>query len=456
VEFLIDAVKAASTEAAARAGGAAALNRTVLIDVGAAPYNTVGGDISHVLTFLKHWPASSGATIFGFEPGTASFRNLRTSISKATAPRPLVHMSDLVEGGGAPAWSRVQGTAGKTEGGSIGGAHHSETTYVVQADDVAPSGKGSREWIVLRNSPVSDRARSATISNQPYAGDNTASLESHYQNRHARARTVRAVTIDGELRRRGLSEQEVLLLKVDVEGHEMSVLQGATHAISKGLVPIILVEYGDKMSPAIWDAMKAPFKAEAAAPSPAELKGPSLYSLQKWGDSHGYDAFLLGALGSSRSRPVMIGLTGDLWRDEYEVCRDKRQKWSSDGRIWSNFSAWNPTWSAVCWYDVALIHRRPRNTLFRKRLLEQTGLPSSFCNRLQKGWYPSWIDRPSPAIDDLCCTHEVKNPRNGDVCHSFFNCSTSPARFKRGQPRRIAQARPGDQPWRSAQARPVG
>ena len=180
VEFLIDAVKAASTEAAARAGGAAALNRTVLIDVGAAPYNTVGGDISHVLTFLKHWPAGSGATIFGFEPGTASFRNLRTSISKATAPRPLVHMADLVEGGGGPTWSRVQGTVGKAEGGSAGGAHHhSETTYVGQGTEV--QGTERREWIVLRNSPVSDRARSATISNQPYAGDNTASLESHYQ-----------------------------------------------------------------------------------------------------------------------------------------------------------------------------------------------------------------------------------------------------------------------------------
>lgn len=58
---------------------------------------------------------------------------------------------------------------------------------------------------------------------------------------------MRAVTIDGELRRRGMASQELLLLKADVEGHEMSVLKGAERTILAGNVPFILVEYGDKM-----------------------------------------------------------------------------------------------------------------------------------------------------------------------------------------------------------------
>ena len=58
---------------------------------------------------------------------------------------------------------------------------------------------------------------------------------------------MRAVTIDGELRRRGLANHELLLLKADVEGHEMSVLKGAARTIVAGNVPFILVEYGDKM-----------------------------------------------------------------------------------------------------------------------------------------------------------------------------------------------------------------
>ena len=98
---------------------------------------------------------------------------------------------------------------------------------------------------------------------------------------------------------------QVLILKVDVEGHEMAVLQGAAAAIEAGNVPFILVEYGDKMSPAIWDAMKRWHSGAAAAPSPAELPGPSLYALQRWADARGYDAYLLGA---THGAPVFVGL----------------------------------------------------------------------------------------------------------------------------------------------------
>jgi hypothetical protein len=96
----------------------------------------------------------------------------------------------------------------------------------------------------------------------------------------------------------------------------MSVLRGAMHAISSGRVPIILLEYGDKMSPAIWDAMKRVKSAAAAAPSPQALPGPSLHRLQTWASDQGYDTYLLGSV---HRRPVLIPLTGALWRDEYEV-----------------------------------------------------------------------------------------------------------------------------------------
>lgn len=126
----------------------------------------------------------------------------------------------------------------------------------------------------------------------------------------------------------------------------MAVLRGGMKAIGAGLVPIILLEYGDKMSPAIWDAMKRRHSGAAAAPSPQELPGPSLHRLQGWASDNGYDSFLVGSV---HRRPVLIPLTGALWRDEYEVCRDKSAKWSPNGRTWQNFTAWNPEWSAVCW-----------------------------------------------------------------------------------------------------------
>jgi len=149
------------------------------------------------------------------------------------------------------------------------------------------------------------------------------------------------------------------------------------------------------------------------------MKGPSLYALQRWADERGYDAFLLGAAGH---HPILIGITGALWREGYEVCRDKNQKYSSNGRDWKNFSAWNPAWSAVCWYDVALIHRHPREPRMRDALLQTCALPSSYCNKLREGWYPTWIDRPWPT-ENLCCAHQVLRPEHGEVCHTFRACS---------------------------------
>ena len=119
-------------------------------------------------------------------------------------------------------------------------------------------------------------------------------------------------------------------------------------------------------------------------------------------------------------------LAGKLWRDEYEVCRDKSAKWSRDGRTWQNFSAWNPESSAVCWYDVAMIHRTPRSKTFRKLLLNSAGLPTKFCDALERDrWYPKWIDEPPPS--QLCCTHAVLEPQRGQVCHTFKNCSAASA-----------------------------
>lgn len=56
LEHFITAVRTAADRASPSTN-----TTVVLADVGAAPYNTVGGDISHVLTYLKNWPASSGA-----------------------------------------------------------------------------------------------------------------------------------------------------------------------------------------------------------------------------------------------------------------------------------------------------------------------------------------------------------------------------------------------------------
>lgn len=367
---------------------------TVLVDVGAAPYGDIGGDMTHTLTFLRACRRAN--RILSYEPGTAPFKRLQDAVRKE-------------QGDGL----------------------------------VGPP------IVELRNVPLSESSRTVSLSNQPGAGNNTASIEpliyDQTELRTALASssvTVRSATLDDELRSRSLHESEVLILKVDVEGHEMAVLRGARQAMITRRVPTILLEYGDKFSHAIFCAMKRQGSAAAAAASPAELSqaGPSLYSLQQWADSLGYDTFLVGSLSwrkrpsSSRSRgagakpsswrpPVLIGITGPLWRDDYEVCRDKSAKWSANGRTWNNFSVWNPRHEATCWYDVALIHRRPRFPEVRRELLAAMSLPRAFCHRLEASWYPSWIDAPPPPPESLCCNHRVLDPVGGDVCHTFVKCA---------------------------------
>ena len=78
VEKLINALREAELSLGRRRAAAP----PVLVDVGAAPYNTIGGDISHVLTMASLWNESS-AMILGFEPGVHPFSRLKDFIGKA-------------------------------------------------------------------------------------------------------------------------------------------------------------------------------------------------------------------------------------------------------------------------------------------------------------------------------------------------------------------------------------
>ena len=332
--------------------------RGSLIDVGAAPYNVIGGDVSHFLVYLRQWGCSAErGLLMGFEPMQHDYmrlvRAVRQQIAK-DAPLPSTAPLRLVRA--------------------------SPTEHVIL--DAAGARCAS-----LRNHPVSDRAANVTIAPQPNAGSNTASLNPHYQDKGVfSGRPVRAVSVDEELARLGQAEGEVLVLKVDVEGHEVAVLDGARAALRAGRVHVVLLEYGDKMAVEIYDAMKQKFAARAAAPAPQSIRG--LHWLRGYADDYGYDVFLLGA---ARGVPVLVGVSGALWDDEYEVCLDKRRKWSNDGRLYFNYSSWSPNWSAVCWYDLVLLRRT--SPLYAPLALDAAKLPRSFCKRLEGGWCPARIQR---------------------------------------------------------------
>ena len=98
VEKLINALREAELSLGRRRAAAP----PVLVDVGAAPYNTIGGDISHVLTMASLWNESS-AMILGFEPGVHPFSRLKDFIGKAVGRPARDCLTDCADDAGQTA-----------------------------------------------------------------------------------------------------------------------------------------------------------------------------------------------------------------------------------------------------------------------------------------------------------------------------------------------------------------
>ncbi|CAE8615129.1 unnamed protein product [Polarella glacialis] len=131
-------------------------------------------------------------------------------------------------------------------------------------------------------------------------------------------------------------DQQIDVLKIDVEGLEWEVLQGAQSALTTGRIGLLILEYGDKWSPQIALSCKHFHSAFHSNPSdwPQE---PTLRGVTRFLGSLGYDGYFIGT-----QTPVPI--SGDMWHDVYEVCRaPHRICYHGVGQI--------------CWLDVAFVHR---------------------------------------------------------------------------------------------------
>ena len=352
---------------------------SLLVDVGAAPFGTGGPDISHALLYLTLWPCGSSGGILAFEPIESSFGQLETMLRSKLLSGQTITQAEQAE------LSRAR---------------------VVR--------ERNHTCVALVPQPASDSERPVVMAPQPGAGVNTASLstEFHHSNTARGGRwSTTSVTVAATVDRLHLP-RSVLIAKVDVEGHEVETLRGFGPLLSH--VHMVLLEYSDKTSPAIFRSMKARYRDDPAAPSVASMEGQSLRRIQRWADRKGFDAFMLGSDGGN---PLLLPITGELWDDGYEVCRDKSAKFSADGVHWTNFTPWSPDWSAVCWYDVALILRT--SPLFAPLTERYAHVPRRFCRRLVTGWYPDWISAP-PLTHRLNCSQWIPVGRGGDrICGEF-------------------------------------
>ena len=69
------------------------------------------------------------------------------------------------------------------------------------------------------------------------------------------------------------------------------------------------------------------------------------------------------------------------------------------------------------------------STLLAPLLTKHAGLPGRFCRKLSGGWFPEWIERPSPRPNQLRCTQP--GAKRGEPCVSF-GWKDARAREKKG------------------------
>ncbi|CAE7211555.1 ttn-1 [Symbiodinium microadriaticum] len=91
-----------------------------------------------------------------------------------------------------------------------------------------------------------------------------------------------------------LGDATLDILKVDVEGHEWQVLQGAKLALSTARIGLVIVEYGDKWSGDTSQAAREYMSKHHAAPQ-ASAAEPTLNLVVRFMESMGYEGFFVGS-----------------------------------------------------------------------------------------------------------------------------------------------------------------
>ncbi len=105
-----------------------------------------------------------------------------------------------------------------------------------------------RDRVRLNNVGLGDQVGTATMRVYgPTAGSNSlyerrSALGAHPEFTEHREQAVSLTTLDAYVTAEAV--QRIDLLKIDVEGHELKVLRGATHALAAGVVKTIQFEYG--------------------------------------------------------------------------------------------------------------------------------------------------------------------------------------------------------------------
>ena len=91
-----------------------------------------------------------------------------------------------------------------------------------------------------------------------------------------------------------------LLLKIDTEGHDLEVLQGARSLLETGDVAAIVFEVAGQMNPDFFRLHKEQIRVDSRVTAVTALAEPTLESMVRWLGALGYVTWIKSNDGVSR------------------------------------------------------------------------------------------------------------------------------------------------------------
>ena len=179
--------------------------------------------------------------------------------------------------------------------------------------------------VFLENAAFSNETRRMQLR----GSNNIASLETHLANaRGSYAHGQDVVAWDLTTYTRVHSLAHIDLLKIDTEGHDFAVIEGALPLLQDGNVTVVVMEVSDKMNPDFW---RASYGDRKTAEHPG-VKEPNVLSVQRYMEKLGYLGFWLGTRH-------LVPLSGTCWDNAMEIC-------GLPHHLLGN---------GICWFDIVFI-----------------------------------------------------------------------------------------------------
>jgi len=112
--------------------------------------------------------------------------------------------------------------------------------------------------------------------------------------------------------------QHVDYLKIDAEGNDFFVLEGAAHMLETLSVDLITIEFGSHWNSDYAKVIKS--HGNWTAPDLADIAKPNMLSTVSFMANLGYASYLMAVDYATKKKVTLVPLSGTYWDDRYDKC----------------------------------------------------------------------------------------------------------------------------------------